>query len=201
MVVRAARAAGAVAALNRRAQSLRSHDPGFGRHRIAIQKHPAHDCRMNTGYGAYDAVHPVDESATRPKAGLLARLLLHSQGAGRIRKAADAATTPLLRLLEGRVLRVVASRQIPDQAAKYDRRRVDSQKQLFAGIDHGFDLAVTAVGTQMCWSFACMVPIPRQMASSPVNSAISAAIAATLRMLKSSHSACVNRRSFCSRRA
>jgi len=101
MVDRAARAAGAVAALNRRAQSLRAHDPGFGRHRIAIQQHPAHDCRMNTGFGAYDAVHPVGEPVTRPKAGLLARLLLHQQGAGRVRKAADAATTPLLRLLAG----------------------------------------------------------------------------------------------------
>jgi len=61
-----------------------------------------------------------------------------------------------------------------DQAAKYDRRRVDNQteqyerqrkqrnnqKQLFAGIDHGFDRIVVAVVTHVSRPFACMVRYP-----------------------------------------
>src|SRR4030042_3220968 len=56
---------------------------------------------MNTRLSAFNAVHPVGESATRPMARLLVRLPLYPQGVGRMRKAAKAATTPLSRLLAG----------------------------------------------------------------------------------------------------
>jgi len=56
---------------------------------------------MNTELSAFDDVHPVGVTATRPMARLLVRLPLHPQGVGRVRKAAKAATTPLSRFLAG----------------------------------------------------------------------------------------------------
>ena len=56
---------------------------------------------MTTELSAFDAVHPVGVTATRPMARLLVRLPLYPQGVGRVRKAAKAATTPLSRLLAG----------------------------------------------------------------------------------------------------
>ena len=62
---------------------------------------------MNTEFIASDHVHHLGETATHPLAfmpfrvRLLVRLPLHPQGAGRIRNAAKAATTPLSRLLAG----------------------------------------------------------------------------------------------------
>ncbi len=61
--------------------------------------------RMNTDFSALPGFHLLGESATHPLARLLTRLPLHPQGAGRIRKAACAATTPLSRLLAGSGLR------------------------------------------------------------------------------------------------
>ncbi|MBI1285904.1 MAG: phenol degradation protein meta [Thiobacillus sp.] len=56
---------------------------------------------MNTELSAFDAVHPVGVTAVRPMARLLVRLPLCPQRAGRMGKAAKAATTPLSRLLDG----------------------------------------------------------------------------------------------------
>ena len=56
---------------------------------------------MNTGFFAFDHVHLLGEYATHPQARLLGHLPLSPRGGGRIRKAAEAATTPLSRLIAG----------------------------------------------------------------------------------------------------
>ena len=50
---------------------------------------------MNIDFLAFDSLHPLGESATHPLIRLVVRLPLYPQGVGRIRKAAEAATTPL----------------------------------------------------------------------------------------------------------
>jgi len=62
---------------------------------------------MNTEFSAFDGVHRSGDTATHPLARLDVRLPLYpqGQGVGRIRKAANAPTTPLSRLLAGPGLR------------------------------------------------------------------------------------------------
>ena len=56
---------------------------------------------MNIDLSAFDQVHLLGESATHPLALPVERLALYPQGVGRIRKAAEAATTPLSLLVAG----------------------------------------------------------------------------------------------------
>ncbi len=56
---------------------------------------------MLIGFSAFDHVHQEGAPTTRPLARLGARLPLHPQGVGRIRKAAKAATTPLSLVVAG----------------------------------------------------------------------------------------------------
>ncbi len=79
---------------------------------------------MSTDFSAFISDHQLGEHATHPQARLLVRLPLHPQGAGRIRKAADAATTPLSRLLAGLGLRrrcfaAVTRSDAPSGASNY----------------------------------------------------------------------------------
>ena len=71
---------------------------------------------MNTEFSPLDWVHLMGYTATHPLARLVVRLPLYPQGAGRIRKAAKAATTPLSRLLAytGRLRRCFAAATRPD---------------------------------------------------------------------------------------
>jgi hypothetical protein len=96
---------------------------------------------MNAEFSAFDRLHLLGESATHPLARLLTRLPLHPQGAGRIRKAACAATTPLSRLLAGPGLRrrcfVAGTRSdAPSGASNYGfqdnrmQKRADQDKPL-----------------------------------------------------------------------
>ena len=56
---------------------------------------------MNIDFLAFDSLHHLGESATHPLIRLVVRLPLYPQGVGRIRKAAEAATTPLSLLVAG----------------------------------------------------------------------------------------------------
>jgi hypothetical protein len=56
---------------------------------------------MDFDLSAFDYLYHSGESATNPLIRLDMRLPLYSQGVGRIRKAAKAATTPLSRVVAG----------------------------------------------------------------------------------------------------
>ena len=56
---------------------------------------------MNIDFLAFDNLHHVGERATHPLIRLVVRLPLYPQWVGRIRKAAEAATTPLSFLVAG----------------------------------------------------------------------------------------------------
>jgi hypothetical protein len=56
---------------------------------------------MNTDFPVFDQIHLLGDIATHPLERPEVRLALCPQGAGRIRKAARAATTPLSRFLAG----------------------------------------------------------------------------------------------------
>jgi hypothetical protein len=60
---------------------------------------------MNAEHSAFDRLYLLGETATHALARLLTRLPLHPQGAGRIRKAAKAATATLSLLRGGHAIR------------------------------------------------------------------------------------------------